>query len=115
MQGPTNIAELREQLRPRAFPDGTSVQTASDRLRDKAFEIGSVLFGLVPDSDYQQLVGNVLHDLVVIGEATLCQLREVKGIEHDMLRVLKANALAERTYAPELASSEPPPKPRKKA
>lgn len=106
MQGPQSLTELRELLRPREYPPdvpGTPpkavhVQTPSDRMRDKAYEIGQVLFGLVPDSEFQALVGNVLHDLCVIGEAKLCRQHEVET-EHAELRTqgLRATALGAET------------------
>lgn len=89
--GPTNTTELRDLLASRAYPDaapgGRTVQALSDRMRDKAVAIGEVFFGLVPDTAFQQLAGNVLHDLCVMGEQKLCQLHGV-DIEHAALRVL---------------------------
>lgn len=90
MNGPKNIDELRELLRPRAFPQNVPAQAAqqlSDRLRDKAHEIGAVLFGLVPEPEFHAYAGNVLHDLVVLGEQRICAARGVE-VEHAALLAL---------------------------
>lgn len=93
MMGPKNKDELRAMLTSRQFPNEwpaqtqAALQTPSDRMRERALVFGETLFGLVPDSEYHQLVGNVLMDLVVMGEERLCRMHDVKT-EHEPTRVL---------------------------
>ncbi len=97
MQGPKDTTELRERLRPREYPSDPPgerptvhlVQGPSDALRDRAYDAGVRLFALVPDTDVQQFFGLVLEDLVLIGEAKLCELHGIKT-EHAPLQVLEA-------------------------
>ena len=104
--GPTNKEQLRELLTSRQFPSDAQsqkLQTPSDRMRERALEFGSTLFGLVPDSEYHQLVGNVLKDLVVTGEMRLCALHEVET-EHEPLRVLKRSEGDQQAYEMNMAA-----------
>jgi hypothetical protein len=90
-----NTLELREELRPRAFPADVIggvrkvhlVQTPSDRIRDTLYEAGRIMYGLVPDERFQLFVGDVMHDLAVRAEQTLCGLHGVEA-DHEPLRVL---------------------------
>jgi len=107
VQGPKDITELRELLRPRPWPRDVPgelpkvhfIQTPSDTLRDRLYEAGRILFGLVPDSDFQQFAGNVLHDLCVLGEAEICRMHGIKA-EHSALRVFTPPGVAPKAEEP---------------
>jgi len=102
IMGPKNTDELRELLTSRQFPNdpkSQQLQTPSDRMREKALAFGEVLYGLVPDLEFHAFAGNVLHDLVILGEAKLCELREVKA-STSPLRVLRAKPEPQVTAQP---------------
>lgn len=109
MEGPKNITELRQLLAPRAFPRESPgeapkvhlVQQPSDRMRDTLYEAGRVLYGLVPDGAFQEYVGNVMHDLAIMGESELCRMHGVET-EHAPLRLqgMRATDLGMRTLEP---------------
>jgi len=106
MQGPNDTTELRELMRPREFPSdepGTRpkihlVQTPSDMLRERLYDAGKIVFGLVPDAAFQRWAGRLLYELAVAGEVRLCELHKVDA-EHEELELLS------------LPKSDPPPEP----
>lgn len=107
---PTSSQTLRTLLASRQFPadiDGEprkhhQVQVASDRLREKLAELGTIMIGLVPDAAYHSLVVDVLHDLAIVGERELCAIREVTT-EHADLRILGALISYDEPQAEEAA------------
>jgi hypothetical protein len=108
MNGPTNIAQLADLFASRSFPADLpgaeprshQVQGPSDRMREKASDFARILFGLVPETEFQQYASLVLYDLCIMGEQKLCKLRGVET-EHAALRVLGP------------AEAKPSPKPAK--